>query len=46
MGQESIVTGHICASTYQPPGGEKLYRLNEKLISELSDEDNYPWITR
>ena len=46
MGHESIVYGHICAIVNQPPKGDKLYELNNKIIRELPEFDEYPWITK
>ncbi|WP_345272936.1 hypothetical protein [Flaviramulus aquimarinus] len=46
MGHESIIYGHICAIGNQPPHGEKLYKLNEKIIDNLTKKDDYPWITK
>ena len=46
MGQESIVYGYINAINNLPPGNEELYRLNEKILQALPEEDTYPWITK
>ncbi|MEQ9442744.1 MAG: hypothetical protein RIG62_27125 [Cyclobacteriaceae bacterium] len=46
MGHESIVYGHICAIVNQPPKGDKLLELNYKIIQELPNTDDYPWITK
>jgi hypothetical protein len=46
MGHESIVYGHICAIVNQPPAGDKLYELNYKILQDLPETDEYPWITK